>query len=117
MTKKTSLFVSWFLIAVALFAAGNDGKKAGTKPPKPIYTPDAEYTASARQDKIEGKVVLNINLDAEGIPRDMKVLKGLRPDLDEKAVEAVGRWRFSPAVKDGKPVPVSFTVEVLFKLY
>lgn len=117
MPKKISLFVIWFLIAVALFAAGSDKKKTGIKPPHPIYTPNPEYTPSARSDRIEGKVVVNINLDANGIPHDTKVVKGLRSDLDEKAIEAVSRWRFTPATKDGTPVAVSVTVEVVFKLY
>jgi protein TonB len=47
----------------------------------------------------------------------MKVVRGLRSDLDKKAIEAVSRWRFTPAVKDGNPVPASVTVEVVFRLY
>jgi hypothetical protein len=70
MPKKTSLFVSWFLIVVALFAVGSDGGKATikVKPPKPIYTPDPEYTPSARHDRIQGVVAVNINLDAKEFP-------------------------------------------------
>jgi len=37
--------------------------------------------------------------------------------LDEKAMEAVRRYRFKPAMNDGKPVPVMITVEVNFRLY
>ena len=116
MLKKTSSFIIWFLIATALFATGTDRKKPGIKPPKPIYTPAPEYTPSARTDRIQGKVVVFIRLDADGIPHDMKVVKGLRSDLDEKAIEAVSRWRFTPAMKDGNPVAVAVNVEVVFKL-
>ena len=89
MPKKMSPFVIWFLIAAALLAAGSDKKKAGTQPPRPIHTPEPEYTPSARHDRIEGTVVVSINLDAEGVPHVIKVVKGLRSDLDQKAVEAV----------------------------
>lgn len=119
MLKKASLWKGWFMVAVVLFAAGSEGQKAATKdaPPKVIYNPDPEYTASARHDRVQGIVVVYINLDAQGIPHDAKVVKGLRSDLDKKAVEAVSKWRFSPAIKNGNPVPASVNVQVAFRLY
>jgi TonB family protein len=36
--------------------------------------------------------------------------------LDEKAIEAVSKWRFKPATKDGKPVPVAANISVRFRL-
>lgn len=89
----------------------------GTTPPKPIYTPDPAYSVAARRDRVQGIVVVQLNLDADGIPHDMKVVRSLRPDLDDKAIQAVGKWRFHPAMKDGKPIAVSIKVEVLFRLY
>jgi TonB family protein len=62
-------------------------------------------------------VTVRLNLDADGIPHDMKVVKGLRSDLDKKAIEAVSKWRFTPAIKDGKPTAVSVNVQVAFRLY
>jgi periplasmic protein TonB len=94
-------------------------KKPSVKdmPPRPVYTPDPEYTASARHDKIEGTAIIDLKLGADGIPHDMKIARSLRPDLDQKALEAVAKWRFSPAMKDGKPIPVFLSVEVAFKLH
>jgi protein TonB len=37
--------------------------------------------------------------------------------LDEKAIDAVERWRFAPGMKDGRPVAVQVNVEVTFRLY
>ena len=54
---------------------------------------------------------------ADGVPRDIKVLRGIGKGLDEKAVEAVTKWKFEPATKDGKPVAVVINVEVNFRLY
>ena len=107
------------IFVLGVSAVASDGKKPSAKdiPPRPVYTPDPEYTSSARRDKIEGTVIINLKLDADGIPREMKIARSLRPDLDQKALEAVAKWRFSPAKKDGKPIPVFLSVEVGFKLH
>ena len=49
-------------------------------------------------------------------PPDLVNLIIIPAGLDEKAIEAVQKWRFKPGVKDGKPVPVAATVEVNFRL-
>jgi periplasmic protein TonB len=46
----------------------------------------------------------------------LKVVRALGLGLDEKAIEAVQKWRFKPGVKDGRPVAVAATVEVNFRL-
>jgi periplasmic protein TonB len=119
MSKKIKQ-LGWFclIFVLGVLVAASDGKKPTVKdiPPRPVYTPDPEYTSSARHDKIEGTVTINLKLDADGIPHEMKIARSLRPDLDQKALEAVTKWRFSPAKKDGKPIPVFLSVEVGFKL-
>ena len=47
----------------------------------------------------------------------MKVARSLGMGLDQKAIEAVRRWTFEPAMKDDKPVAVQINVEVNFRLY
>jgi TonB family protein len=56
-------------------------------------------------------------VDAAGRPRDIKVVRGLGLGLDAQALAAVQKWRFQPALKDGKPVDVEISVEVEFHLY
>jgi TonB family protein len=56
-------------------------------------------------------------VDANGLPQDIKVQRSLGMGLDEEAIKAVKRWRFQPAMKDGKPVPVMINVQVNFRLY
>jgi TonB family protein len=85
--------------------------------PLALSTPDPEYTEEARKAKTQGTCVLGLIVDAQGHPRDIRVVRGLGSGLDQKAVEAVRQWRFQPAVKDGNPVNVQISVEVVFKLY
>ena len=89
----------------------------GISAPQAISTPDPEYTEEARRAKTQGTCILWLIVDAEGHPRDIRVVRGLGFGLDTKAIEAVKQWRFEPALKDGKPVNVQISVEVGFRLY
>lgn len=89
----------------------------GITAPKPVETPDPEYTEEARRAKIQGTCILWLIVDAEGHPRDIRVVRGLGYGLDAKALETVKQWRFEPARKDGQPVNVQVSVEVGFRLY
>jgi TonB family protein len=89
----------------------------GVLAPRPISTPDPQYTEEARQAKYEGTCVLAMIVGADGKPREIRIQRGIGMGLDKKAIEAVQQWRFSPATKDGQPVSVQINVEVSFKLY
>lgn len=89
----------------------------GISAPQPVSTPDPEYTEEARRGKTQGTCTLMLIVDAAGRTRDIRVVHGLGLGLDAKAMEAVQRWRFDPALKDGKPVTVQISIEVEFKLY
>jgi protein TonB len=89
----------------------------GISAPRPISTPDPEYTEEARRAKTQGTCILWMVVDAEGHPRDIRVVHGLGFGLDTKAIEAVKQWRFEPALRDGRPVNVQISVEVGFRLY
>jgi len=56
-------------------------------------------------------------VDKNGMPQNPKVLRTLDYGLDQNAVDAVMRYRFKPAMRDGEPVPVIITVEVNFQFY
>src|SRR5258708_7706280 len=62
-------------------------------PPKPISTVRPQYTKEALDAKIQGVVVLSVTVEADGVPSDVKVVKGLDKWLDEKAVECLRQWR------------------------
>ncbi len=91
----------------------------GVSAPIPLNVVEAEFPPAARKDKKVpgGIVLLRMIVDAEGMPRDVHVVRSYRPDFDAEAVKAVKNYRFGPAMLKGKPVAVSITVEVNFKRY
>jgi len=89
----------------------------GVSAPRPLFTPDPEYSEEARKAKYQGTCVLWMVVGADGRPREVRVARGLGMGLDEKAMQAVKQWKFEPAMKDGHPVAVQMNVEVSFRLY
>lgn len=88
----------------------------GVSAPVPVYRPEPEYSEEARKAKWQGAVLLQLVVDENGVPQDIKVIRSLGLGLDQKAIEAVQKWRFKPGQKDGKAVPVSANIEVNFRL-
>lgn len=89
----------------------------GLTPPKGIYTPNPEYSDKARKKKLNGTVIVTVVINADGTVREAKITRSLEASLDQKAIEAVKKWKFQPATKDGKPVAVRVPIEVDFRLY
>jgi len=89
----------------------------GVSAPKPVFTPDPEYSEEARKAKYQGICVLGLVVGPDGRPRDVHVAHALGMGLDEKAIQAVKLWKFEPAMKDGHAVAVAMNVEVSFRLY
>jgi len=88
----------------------------GVTGPSLIYKVEPEYSEQARKAKFQGTVILLIVVDDHGKPRDARVVRPLGLGLDESALEAVMKWRFTPGKKDGKAVAVQATIEVNFRL-
>jgi TonB family protein len=89
----------------------------GVTNPIAIVSPDAEFSDEARRNKYEGICMISIIVDSRGYPQNPRVVRSLGMGLDEKALEAVQKFRFKPAMKDGKPVSAMISVEVNFRLY
>ncbi len=88
----------------------------GVSAPSLVFKVEPEYSEEARKAKFQGTVVLYVEVDENGKPRNLRVVRPLGLGLDEKAIEAVQKWRFRPGYKDGKPVAVAATIEVNFRL-
>ena len=89
----------------------------GVTAPRAIYAPEPEFSEEARKTKHQGTAVLWLIVGTDGRPREISVVQSLGMGLDEKAIEALRRWRFEPGRKDGIPVAVQVNVEVNFHLY
>ena len=90
----------------------------GASDPRIISQIDPEFSEEARKAKFQGLCVLSIVVEADGTPSNIRVSSSLGMGLDEKAIEAVKKWKFQPSFKDGHPVrfgPVD--IEVDFHLY
>ena len=88
----------------------------GVSAPVLLYKKGPEYSEEARKAKHQGTVVLYVQIDTSGHATNMKVVRSLGLGLDEKALEAVANWKFTPGKKDGKAVTVEATIEVNFRL-
>jgi TonB family protein len=91
-------------------------KSADKELPRPTFSPDPEYSESARQLKFQGTVVVSLMIDPSGLPRDPQILLPVGVGLDDAAIAAVSKWKFAPAERDGKPVATTISVEIDFHL-
>lgn len=89
---------------------------SGITPPAVIREVKPDYTEEARRRGLVGDVVLEIVVRADGNVGQIRILQGLGAGLDQRAVDAVRQWRFSPARRHGTPVDVMVEVAVEFKL-
>jgi protein TonB len=89
---------------------------SGVTPPTLLTEIKPDYTEAARRSGITGDVVLEIVVRSDGSVGAIKLLSGLGSGLDQRAIDAVRRWRFSPARRHGTPVDVLVEVAVEFRL-
>jgi periplasmic protein TonB len=86
-----------------------------TTAPRVLSAPDPEYPEQARKAGLQGTVILWTVVETDGRISEVHISRPLGMGLDEKAIEAVRKWRFTPAMRDGKPVPVQLNIEVNFR--
>jgi TonB family protein len=89
---------------------------SGVSPPRLLREVKAIYTDEARRRGTTGNVLLEIVITRDGSVGDVSVRRGLGAGLDQRAVDAVRQWKFSPARRLGEPVDVIVEVAVEFTL-
>lgn len=85
-------------------------------PAEILSKPVPSYTEDARNQKIEGEVLLEVVFEASGKLRVLRVVRGLGHGLDDAAVHAAEQIRFKPALKDGQPSDSTAVVHIIFQL-
>lgn len=93
--------------AEQVYSVGN-----GVSAPRVVKQVAPEHPS--RGFKITGTVSIGLVVTSSGEPNDVHVVRSLEKDVDQAAVEAVQKWRFEPAKKDGTPVAARVTVEIRF---
>lgn len=87
----------------------------GVTPPRLTKKVEPSYSPLARADRIQGTVLLQLVVTEKGRTSKIEVISPLGFGLDEKAVEAIEQWEFTPGLKQGMPVAILATVEVNFR--
>jgi TonB family protein len=93
--------------------AGRRG--AGT--PVCAYCPNPQFTDEAIRVRYQGAVTLRLIVTAHGLPANISMLRAAGLGLDERAIEAVRNWRFTPARRDGRPIATWVVIEVQFRQF
>lgn len=84
--------------------------------PVPVKTPPPEYPLTMKREGVSGVVAVSAVIDEKGAVISATVAKSSQADFEAAAVEAVKKWKFKPAQKDGVPVKMKVTVPIRFNL-
>jgi TonB family protein len=98
-------------LSTSVFRVGH-----GVSPAQAIYQPEPSFSEPARKAWYQGMVTLALVVDRDGLPQQICITNPPGAGLDASAVEAVSRWKFKPAEKDGQPVAVVIAIAVDFHL-
>ncbi len=99
-------------VASAYADAGDDATTKFDKPPVPTKTPPPEYPSALKG--VNGMVALVVIIDEKGSVVNATVTKSSDPAFENPSIDAIKRWKFKPAEKDGQAVKAKVTIPVRF---
>jgi TonB family protein len=83
-------------------------------PPFPIHTVDADFTDPFVKHPYVQVAVVTVLVGEDGLPKEVRVVRGLGFGLDKKAEAAVWKYRFLPATSKGRPIAARRDIQVAF---
>jgi TonB family protein len=84
--------------------------------PTIVHQVQPRFTDAARRMKLQGTVRVKLVVDANGVARDVVVVRGIGSGLEESTLQAMKQWRFRPATRNGRAVAVTASIDVNFLL-
>ena len=99
------------------FGGGLMSVGGGVSAPTLVSRIDPEFTEEARAANFQGNVAIQLVVDQQGNPQNIRVVRRAGMGLDEKAVAAVRQYKFHPATYQGHPVAVQIVIDVDFHLH
>jgi protein TonB len=88
---------------------------SGVQAPQQIYKVNPVYPPAAEAARVQGVVILEAMIGADGRVTDARVLRSI-PLLDQAALDAVRQWQYTPTLLNGAAVPIIMTATVQFTL-
>lgn len=93
-----------------VYIVGEDG----VRPPRPKNNVNTEFSPEAREKQINGRCAVSLVVDEQGNPQNIQIIRCTDPAFAQSTLSAVGKYRFWPATKAGKPVAANISVETNF---
>jgi protein TonB len=110
MIKLLALAVSCSFVALAAPV------RAELDPPVPVRTVPPVFPLDMRRANVSGVVTINCLVDPHGEVQDLKVVKSTNVAFVQAALDALKKWRFKPAQRDGSAVPIRVTIPIRFSM-
>lgn len=107
-------FAEMNLDPAKVFERSSDGNELTG--PEPVRKVDPKYPPALISARVEGDVVLYAVIRKDGTVDSIQVLKGLEAQLDQNAMDALAKWKFRPASKNGEPVELEAVVVVPYRI-
>jgi TonB family protein len=117
MPNLTSSSGSWILNFAQLddYAPAYQRPKGKLSAPVPLRKVDPKYPQLAIKEHIDGEVILYAIIRKDGNVDSIQIVRGIDPQLDQNAMEALSRWQFRPAMREGQPVELEAVIHIPFR--